>query len=177
MTGAEAFGLSGSGVPRCRGELRDVAPDRQGVATDASAEMSQALVELSGDLASFNNVDPTIALEKLRAGLAGEAEPLRQFGVFLSEAAVQQEAYQSGIAETGEELTEAQKVQARYNIIFEQTTKQQGDFARTADSLPNQLRSMRAEFENISAEVGTNLLPAMTDLLGAVKSLIPVLSS
>ena len=173
-TGAEAFGLSKTAALDAAGGFGAML-QTAGVAVDESANMSKALVQLSGDMASFNNIDPTEALEKLRSGLAGEAEPLRRFGVFLSEAAVQQEAYQSGIAKTGEELTEAQKVQARYNIIFEQTTKQQGDFQRTADSLPNQLRTMRAEFENISAEVGEKLLPIATSLLGVLKDMLPVL--
>ena len=174
-TGAAAFGLSKTAALDAAagfGAMLDTA----GLAGDAAANMSKDIVQLAGDMASFNNIDPTEALEKLRSGLAGEAEPLRRFGVFLSEAAVQQEAYQSGIAAVGAELTEAQKIQARYNIIFEQTTKQQGDFARTADALPNQIRSLKAEFENVSAEVGESLLPVMTKLLEAVRALVPLLS-
>ena len=47
-----------------------------GMASDTSADMSMNLVTLASDLASFNNIDPAVALEKLRAGLLGEAEPL-----------------------------------------------------------------------------------------------------
>lgn len=137
-----------------------------GLATQASADMSVKIVKLSADMASFNNQDPTEMLDRMRSGLAGEARPLRQFGVFLSEAAVKNEAYRSGIAKTGKELTDAQKVQARYNLILQQTTKQQGDFARTiGTSLPNQIRVAKAEFENLSASIGTALLPVATALL------------
>lgn len=175
-TGGKAFGLSKTAALDAAagfGQMLQTA----GFAVDESALMSEAMVQLAGDMASFNNIDPTVALEKLRSGLAGEAEPLRQYGVFLSEAAVSQEAYTSGIADYGDALTEAEKVQARYNIILEQTAKQQGDFGRTAESLPNQLRTMRAEFANVSAEVGTALLPAMTSLLGTVIDLIPLLEA
>src|SRR5438093_600144 len=39
-----------------------------------AANMSVGLVKLAGDLASFNNVDPTQVLEDLRSGLVGEVE-------------------------------------------------------------------------------------------------------
>jgi hypothetical protein len=130
-----------------------------GLTVDQSAEFSKSLVQLAGDMASFQNIDPSEALDKLRSGLAGEAEPLRRYGVFLSEAAVKQEAYAQGIADTGDELTEAQKVQARYSLILKQTAKQQGDFARTSDSLANASRRVRAMYQDIIADLGQAFLP------------------
>jgi hypothetical protein len=107
-------------------------------------------------------------LERLRSGLSGEAEPLRRFGVFINEARVQAEAYKSGIAEVGTALTDAQKVQARFNIIMQDTVKQQGDFGRTlGESLPNQIRVLKAEMTDLAAEAGKALLPALTDLVAA----------
>ena len=40
------------------------------------------------DLSSFYNADPSEVFMALRSGLSGEAEPLRQFGIFLSDAAM-----------------------------------------------------------------------------------------
>lgn len=67
------------------------------IGVEPSAEMSKRLVTLAGDLASFNNVGTDEALESLRSGLLGEAEPLRKFGVQLSDARIQAEALASGI--------------------------------------------------------------------------------
>lgn len=147
--------------------------DSAGLAEDAAADMSIAMVKLAADMASFNNQDPSEMLMRLRSGLAGEAEPLRRFGVFLSEAAVKSQAYADGIAKTGAELTEAQKVQARYSLILEQTTKQQGDFARTVgESLPNQLRVLGAELEDVAADMGRALLPIVTKLVKSLAFLL-----
>ena len=144
-----------------------------GLAQDEAANLSVSIVQLAGDLASFKNVAPEEALEKLRSGLAGEAEPLRQFGVFLSEAAVQAEAYKSGIATVGDELTEAQKVQARYNIILEQTKDAQGDFGRTlGESLPNQIRALKAEVTDLAADFGQLLLPVLLEVAQVIGFLI-----
>jgi len=151
--------------------------DSARIAEGASARMSVTMAKLAGDMASFNNQDPSEMLERLRSGLAGEAEPLRRFGVFISEARVETEAYRLGLANVGEELTDAQKIQARYSIILADTTKQQGDFARTlGTSLPNQLRVLRAEFINIAASIGQVLLPAALEVVKVFRALLGFLA-
>ena len=67
-----------------------------GLTEDAAADMSQQLLRLGADLASFNNLEVGDALDKLRSGLTGEAEPLRSLGVLLSEDAVQLKALAAG---------------------------------------------------------------------------------
>lgn len=130
-----------------------------GLSADASADMSIKMVQLASDMASFNNEDPSDMLDRLRSGLAGEAEPLRRFGVLLSEAAVQQKAVSMGLADANGNISEAAKVQARYALILEQTALQQGDFARTADGLANSQRTLAAVQEDTMARIGSALLP------------------
>ena len=68
-----------------------------GLTGDAAAKQSQKLTELGADLASFYNTDVQSALDAVRSGLVGEAEPLRKYAVLLSEVRVQQQA----MADTG----------------------------------------------------------------------------
>jgi hypothetical protein len=136
-----------------------------GLTQQSAADMSQKIVQLGADLASFNNIDVQDALDKLRAGLAGEAEPLRALGVFLSEAAVAAKAVELGLAASTGEVDQAAKVQARYALIMEQTTTAQGDFARTADGIANSSRTLQGEFENLKAAIGEQLAPAFKSLL------------
>jgi hypothetical protein len=147
-----------------------------GLAQDRAASMSQTMVELAADMASFNNEDPSEMLDKLRSGLAGEAEPLRRFGVLLSEASVQAFAYKSGIAETGQQLTEAQKVQARYGLILEQTKLQQGDFGRTSDGAANAQRRLEAQVENLQAALGQGLVPALSGAVNVGNDVVGMVS-
>jgi len=140
-----------------------------------AAEMSEGIVGLAADLASFNNIPVDEALIKLRAGLVGETEPLRTLGVNLSAAGVQAKAMSMGLAGSVKALTAADKAQAAYALILEQTTTAQGDFARTADGLANTQRTLGAEFENIAADVGKLLLPVMVDLAKFVRDLIPAM--
>lgn len=124
-----------------------------------SADMSKTLSTLAADLASFYNVDVQTAADKLKSGLVGEAEPLRAFGVLLSETAVKARALAMGFKEEGGQLSEAAKVQARYAIILDQTRKAQGDFGRTSDGLANQSRILKANLADLSADIGDLLLP------------------
>lgn len=202
--------------------------DSMGIGKDATTDMSLGLVELASDLASFNNLDPTEALEKLRSGIVGETEPLRSLGVNLNAVAVQAKAMQMGLVETtvdmtkvnratlnleqansnaaaalkkygaesieyrqaqqkvaeGEkaletamagknvELTAAQKAQATYALILEQTKNAQGDFANTADGAANSSRILDAQLADIKATIGDAFLPVWGELLKAMNAVL-----
>lgn len=130
-----------------------------GQTQEQAAKLSTKLVTLAGDLASFNNLDPTETLQKLRSGLTGEAEPLRSVGVFLTEAKVKAKGMEMGLADAHGELSEGAKVMARYAIILDETKTAQGDFARTATGLANAQRTENAELVNLQANLGQKLLP------------------
>jgi len=168
---ATSFGMSRQQALEAAGTFGNLFT-AMGVAGQESADMSQSLIELAADLASFNNIDPAEALLKLRAGLVGEAEPLRTLGVQLSAAAVEAKALEMGLAGTAKELTEADKVSARYALIMEQTATAQGDFARTSDGLANQMRTVKAQFADAGAQLGTVLLPYVTQFVGWIGNLI-----
>jgi len=141
--------------------------DEAGLSGDAAADMSMDLVALASDLASFNNIDPSTALQKLRSGLAGEAEPLRVLGVFLSEAEVKAKAMELGLVGAHGELSQGAKIQARYALIMEQTTKAQGDFERTSDGLANKQRILSAGVVDLQAKIGQQLTPALSQMADA----------
>lgn len=117
----------------------------------------------ASDFASVMNLEVSEAAGLFQSGLAGESEPLRRFGIDLSAASVEAFAYANGIAESGAKLTEAQKVQARYGSIMEQTAKTQGDFKNTSGELANQQRILSARWEDGKAKLGKGLLPIMSD--------------
>ena len=131
----------------------------------AAAGLSREFAVLAQDLSSFFNTSPEEALEKVRAGLTGEAEPLRAFGVFLTDAAVKAKAAQMGLAKSGKELTEQQKILARAALIKDATAQAHGDVARTFNGTANQIRRSKAAWEELSIAVGTKLLPALTPII------------
>lgn len=142
-----------------------------GLGQKAAAGMSTDLAKLAADAASFYNVPLPEALDAMKSGLVGEAEPMRRFGVLLSENAVKAEAYRLGLAKTGSELTEGQKVQARSSLIMKGMSDASGDLARTQDSVANRLREIKGRALNAAAGLGTALLPAVSALLGGLITL------
>jgi len=137
-----------------------------------NARLSTSLVKLAADLASFNNVDPSEVLIALRSGLIGEAEPLRRFGVLLSETRVQQEALNETGKTNVKTLTDQEKVLARYAIILRDTKTAQGDFARTSDGLANQQRILKANLADLAATAGRDFLPATIAVVGGLNDLL-----
>lgn len=136
-----------------------------GMGRKVSADMSVGLVQLASDLASFNNIPVADALEKIRAGLVGEAEPLRTLGININEAALRQKALELGLRVGTGVLDSATKAQAAYALMLEQSTNAQGDFARTADGAANQQRILEATVKDLKVEIGNGLLPIWVSLL------------
>jgi hypothetical protein len=163
-TADQALGLSQTAALEAAGNFA-ILGKSAGLTGIGLEGFSTNLTELAADLASFNNTTVDEAITALGAGLRGESEPLRRFNVLLSANAVESKAVQMGLAETSKELTEQDKILARNALILEQTTAQQGDFARTADGAANQQRILAAEIENSKAAIGEGLLPAYRDLL------------
>jgi len=160
---AESFGLSQSAALSAAGTYGNLFRAME-IGESASADMSTNLVELAGDLASFNNMDPTEVLEKLRSGLSGETEPLKSLGININEALLKEKAFELGLWDGVGTLDAGAKAQAAYALMVEQTSLAQGDFARTSDGLANQQRILKAKFQDIKDTLGTALLPLITDM-------------
>lgn len=143
-----------------------------GFGEQAAYQMSTGLTQLAHDMASFYNLRPEEAFGKLRAGIMGETEPLKAIGIALTETTVQAYAYKHGIAKVGEELTEQQKIAARFGLILEATSQAQGDLARTGDSVANQTRRAGAGIKELSVDVYKNLEPSIQRVLSLINGWI-----
>lgn len=123
------------------------------------------LTTRGADFASVYNLDVAEALQLFQSGLAGETEPLRRYGLNLSAAAVESFAYANGIAAAGRELTENEKVQARWGLLLQQTSAVQGDAANTSGELARQQRDLAVALEESQTKLGEYLLPGFLDLV------------
>jgi hypothetical protein len=141
----------------------------------SGGDASKFIAEIStraSDFASVFNIDVSEALRVFQSGLAGEAEPLKRFGINLLDSEVKAYAMANGIGAVGRELTETEKVQARYGLLLQATGKTAGDFANTSGGLANQMRILSAEVSNTQIEIGNQLLPVMAELLPIVRDLV-----
>ena len=132
-----------------------------GVGTDDAYLMSQQLTQLTYDLASFKNLDFDTAFQKLQSGISGEIEPLRNVGVALSEATLQELAYSLGIEKSVSAMSEAEKAQLRYIQIMRSSTDWQADMGKTLMSPANAIRVVREQFGLLGRAIGNVFIPIL----------------
>lgn len=173
---SKALGLNAYSV-RKSVSTYNVMLDSMGLSEKEAYKMATAMTQLSYDMASFYNLKPEEAFEKLKSGISGEAEPLKALGILVNDNTIKTYAYTHGIAKQGKELTEQQKVMARYGVIMEQTSKAQGDLARTADSPTNKIRRMKEQIAELGIKVGNLLIPVLEKLINIISPVIDKLQS
>jgi len=141
------------------------------------------LIDRASDFASVYNIEVKDALEVFQSTLAGQSKPIRAFGLDLSAASVQAFAVAEGIIEIDREMTEGEKVRARFALLMEETAVVQGDFANTSGEVAGQTRIATAELENMRIELGQKLIPIQRrwielqrDAIGVAEDLIDATS-
>jgi len=139
-----------------------------GIGQKQAAEWSQQLVQTAADLSSFNNMDPSVVLDKLRSGITGEQEAVKDLGIALTDQRLRQEAFNQGIYRGTGVLTANQKVQAAYALILRDTALAQGDVARTASGWANTSRALTAAIGNAQAEIGGGFLEGIQSTSAAM---------
>lgn len=170
-TAKEQFGLSELAAKQYSGTMMAMMKS-SGVAQDAASKMSISLAGLAGDIASFYNIDTDTAFQKIRAGISGEIEPLRQLGINLSVANMEAYALSRGITTSYNAMSQAEKVALRYNYLMSVTGDVQGDFARTSGTWANQVRLLTLNFQSLSAVIGQGLIAGILPAIQALNALM-----
>lgn len=173
---AKAMGLSERAALEAAGTFGNLFVSL-GLGAKQAAGMSTRMVRLGSDLASFNNLEVGEVLARLRSGLLGEQEAMERLGVTISETALKQKAFDLGlVTNTKSVLPATIKTQAAYALILEQTGTAQGDFARTSEGLANQMRILRAEWEDAAASMGQKLIPVALKMVNVAEGLLATFS-
>ena len=168
---AEAYGLSELAAKQYTGTMGAMLKS-SGLATSAAQEMSMTLTGLAGDIASFYNLDTDTAFEKIRSGISGETEPLKQLGINMSVANLEAYALSKGITKSYNAMSQAEQVLLRYNYLLSVTIDAQGDFARTSGSFANQIRILQLNFDQLRIAVGNALIPIAQAVLPSINAII-----
>ena len=170
-TAKEQFGLSELAAKQYSGTMMAMMKS-SGVAQDAASKMSISLAGLAGDIASFYNIDTDTAFQKIRSGISGEIEPLRQLGINLSVANMEAYALSRGITTSYNAMSQAEKVALRYNYLMSVTGDVQGDFVRTSGTWANQVRLLTLNFQSLSAVIGQGLIAGILPAIQALNALM-----
>lgn len=140
-------------------------------------DMSTALTQLTGDVASFYNISQDEAYTKLKSVFTGETETLKDLGVVLTQNALDQYALANGYGKTTSAMTEQEKVALRLAFVQKQLSTASGDFIRTSDSWANQVRVMQLQLQSLKATVGQGLINLFAPVLRVINILLGKLAT
>lgn len=143
-----------------------------GFAENEAYTMSTTLTGLAGDVASFYNITQDEAYTKLKSVFTGETESLKDLGVVMTQAALDQYALANGYGKTTAKMTEQEKVALRYAFVQQQLALAQGDFARTSDSWANQVRILKLQFDSLRASLGQGFIAALTPVIKVINTVM-----
>ena len=165
-------------IGRNKNEIKTYLADNQnmfvgmGMTREAGAEMSEQLVSLALDLASFNNLNEADAVEKMSKAIMGETESAKGLGAVLNDNTRAMAMEVLGYEGKFQSLTEAEKMQVNYQAILMQSTDAVGDAERSANSYANQIRRTKAKMEEFTQTLGSYFLPVATNVITAFGNMV-----
>lgn len=167
----DSVGVSAAWLRKYSGVMTNMVSS-MGIATDQAAQMGKGIALLSNDIASFYNISPETAFEKIQSAMAGMPRPLQELGIMVRDAEVSEVAYANGIAKAGEEMNTQQKAMATYLAILQRTTNAQGDLARTINSPANQFRMLKTAVIDLAVAFGTLFQPLLSVVLPVLNAIV-----
>ncbi len=154
-----------------------------GIGDEPSYKISENFTKLGYDLSSLYNIDPENAMQKLRAGLSGQTKPLRDLGLDITQQSLEPLLDELGIERSTKQLSQAEKMIARYIVVLRQASLAHGDFAKTMDSPANQLRIFNAQLTAFKRNMGNlwqgllgNILPYINAIIMVINELLKMVA-
>jgi hypothetical protein len=143
-----------------------------GFTIDKSEEMAETLTNLSGDVASFYNIEQGVAYTKLKSVFTGETETLKELGVVMTQENLNQYALAKGYGKTTEEMNQQEKVALRLAYVTETLSAANGDFARTSNTWANQVRLLSLQYQSLKASIGQGLIAVLTPVINVINTIM-----
>ncbi|MHD0300098.1 hypothetical protein RCF19_29765 [Rhodococcus qingshengii] len=129
------------------------------------ANFSKDMTKLAVETASFGGTDVQSVIDAMGSAFQGQAIPMRKYGVLLSDTALRQTALKNGIIETNRVMSGSEKVQATEIALKEQLQAVNGDIERSHGQLGQNLKGLKARYEEVSAAIGDKLKPIVNSFV------------
>ncbi len=143
-----------------------------GLTRKKATDMSKSLTELSVDLASFHNTSLDQASTALKSIFTGETETLKNYGIVMTEANLKAYALSQGIKTNYTEMTQAEKVQLRYNFVLNASKDAIGDYERNCGEAASQMKKLPEALKELATSFKDNVEPAITPVITALNGAI-----
>ena len=143
-----------------------------GYSEQQAYNMSTALAGLAGDVASFYNLDIDEAYTKMKSVFTGETETLKELGVVMTQAALDEFAMSKGIGKTTAKMSEQEKVALRLAFVQDKLKTATGDVIRTQDSWANQTRKLSGQIDSFKTAIGQGLINILTPVIKVINTVM-----
>lgn len=171
-----SVGVSGAWLRKYTGVMTNMTQS-MGLSHDTAAKLGKNVALLSQDIASFYNISPEAAFEKMQSAMAGMPRPLQELGIMVRDQELEQTALAMGIRKTNGEFTSAQKALLTYETVIQSTKNAQGDLARTLNTPANQMRMLATNARNLGVAIGTMFQPLLSVALPVLNAIIMAATS
>ena len=128
-----------------------------GFMREEASKLSVDITKLSTDLASFNNAADAEVVDNIKSAILGQGLAVKKYGIVITEARIQQEAYALGLKKSTRAMTAQEKAGIILKILYADTSDAQGDAVKTAESYENQVKAMEAQQLRFNKELGESL--------------------
>lgn len=169
QTSIEQFGMSELTLKQVSSRFQAMGT-AMGFPIDQMSDMSVELTKLTADMASFYNVEQEDVAKSLESIFTGTTRPLRQYGLDLTQATLQEWALKQGLDANIQSMSQAEKTMLRYQYVMANTGAAQGDFARTMNTWANQVRILKMNFQELAGIIGGVLINAFKPLVQALNA-------
>lgn len=146
-----------------------------GMLGETSIMTSKALTMLSADWSSLSNQDLSDVMNNMQSAIVGQSRAVYKFGLDITSAGLAQTALNHGIKVSIKDLDQQSKMQLRALTMLEQSKVAYGDLARTINQPANQLRMLRAGFQNLARTIGSLFMPIVQKLYPYLNAMVMVL--
>ena len=170
-TSLKSFGIAEGTALDMSAQFGDMATS-MGISTGQAAKLSTSMVGLAGDLSSLKNVNIEEVTTALNGVFTGETESLKRLGTVMTDVNLKQFAMTLGIKKSLDEMTQGEKVLLRYQYVLKTQANAIGDFARTGGGAANQMRTFTQSLEQLGAQFGAVILPAVTQIITKFNSIL-----
>lgn len=143
-----------------------------GLTRSKATDMSKSITELSVDLASFHNTSLDQASTALKSIFTGETETLKNYGIVMTDANLKAYALSQGIKTNYTEMSQAEKVQLRYNFVLNASKDAIGDYGRNSGEAAAQMKKLPEALKELATSFKENVEPTVTPLIQKLNSAV-----
>lgn len=144
-----------------------------GLTEQQAFDMGKALTERAVDLGSFMNASSEEAAQAVLSGLSGESEPLKRFGVFISEERLKAEALSMGLIQASVDTKKFSTAQEAAEKAGRKVAEAQAKYGEGSIQYSDAVRDAE-QANTVLAEVLEGKVPASIDKAARSQALLSI---